>query len=85
MMLYMMQVYPGSALKVEFKNVVQFFFCFKPIFDVLSFTENKVLRTQIKEKLSDNFNSFVALKLDKEAQKFVTDKLMKYATSEEIK
>lgn len=84
LMLYVMQIYPSCAVNVSFGNVIQFFFCFKPIFDVLCFTTDKILRVQIKEKITDNFNTFVATKLNKEAREFVKTKLTKYALNENI-
>lgn len=83
-MLYICQIYASSALEIKFENVVQFFFCFKPIFDLMSFSDNKILKKQIFQNVSTNFITFVEVNLDKEAQDFVVKKLMKYATNPKI-
>lgn len=84
LMLHIVQLYPSIATKLKFKNVIQVFFCFKPVFDVLAFTKSKVLRKQISEKISDYFVEFCRDTLNPDAQAFVRKKLMGYATAETI-
>lgn len=81
-MLYIVQIYPSTSLSISYRNVVEFFFTFKPIFDILCFTTNKILRHQIKEKVTTNLIEFISLKLTKEARDFFRSKLMGYAMNE---
>ena len=81
LILHAVQIYPSIALDIDFGNVVQVFFCFKPIFDMMMFTKNKILRAQIAENLCNRFIDFAVSRLNAEAQEFVKKKIMGYASS----
>ena len=59
-------------------------YCFKPIFDLLAFSKDKLLRNQVGEKLSEYFLPFVMERLSPDARLFVRKQLFNYASKAEL-
>jgi hypothetical protein len=59
-------------------------YCFKPIFDLLAFSKDKLLRNQVGDKLTEYFLPFVMERLSPDARLFVRKQLFNYASKAEL-
>lgn len=76
--LHIVQLYPSIALEINYPSVTELYFTFKPIFDLLSFTNIRLLRESITEKILDDFVKYCSTSLRKEAVEFVKERLFAY-------
>lgn len=73
-----MQLYPSIALEINYPSVTELYFTFKPIFDLLSFTNIRLLRESITEKITEEFVKYCSTSLRREAIEFVKERLFAY-------
>jgi hypothetical protein len=82
--LHVVQIYPQVAMDISYANAIQLFFCFKPIFDLLSVSEVRMMRESLTEKIKSEFIPFCSVKLTIEAQEFIKEKIFDYANAQDV-
>jgi hypothetical protein len=82
--LHVVQIYPQVAMDICYSNAIQLFFCFKPIFDMLSVSEVRMMRESLTEKIKTEFIPFCSVKLTIEAQEFIKEKIFDYANAADV-
>lgn len=82
--MHVVQLYPSVALEITYPSTTELFFCFKPIFDFLTFTTVRQLRENLTEKLTEEFVPFCRGTMTEAGFEFVKEKLSTFAASSEI-
>lgn len=82
--LHIIHIYPEIATVANYPSVTEMFFGIKPLFDLLTFTEVKVIRENIRERLGDIWVPFCTTQLTSTAQEYIKDKLMNFASADGV-
>lgn len=82
--LHIIHIYPEIATVANYPSVTEMFFGIKPLLDLLTFTEVKVIRDNIRERLGDIWVPFCTTQLTSTAQEYIKDKLMNFASADGV-
>lgn len=82
--LHIIHVYPEVATQANYPSVTEMFFGMKPLLDLLTFTEVKVIRDSIRDRLGEVWVPFCLTRLSSAAQDYIKEKLMNFASADQV-